>query len=129
MIRIAASALAFSSPAAADVILPGPPVVPIRIGAAQIARMEREARDAPPAVFDLSRTGSPACLDETYRAAGAKGIVGIDRIVGVTVIGYRAFLLAVARRYRSPQTIGEANVYIQCRFDDDGRVTGIDMDI
>ncbi|MEH3106373.1 MAG: hypothetical protein PGN09_03560 [Sphingomonas fennica] len=124
-----ALALASAAPAAADVILPGTPVVPIRIDAAQARRMEQAARDAMPAIFDLSRAGRPAYLDDAYRAAGAKGIVAIERIVAVRVIGYRAFVLVVAERYQSPQTIGEAYVYIQCRFDDDGRVTGIDMDI
>jgi len=126
---IGLSALATAEPAVADVILPGPPVVPIRITPSQDASMIKAARSAVSSIFNFSLESRPDYLDDAYRAAGKTGMTSLDRILTVTRIGDRVFVLAVAKKFLRSQTIGEVYTYLQCRFGEDGQVLGIDVDL
>jgi hypothetical protein len=126
---VAAAALAFAQPACADVIMPGPPIVPIQITASQASKMAKAARSAALRIFNFSETGRATYLDDAYRAAGSKGITEITRVASARIIGDRAFVLALATKYLAPLVIGETYTYMQCGFDERGRVSAIQVDI
>jgi hypothetical protein len=128
-IRLAAAllAIALAQPAAGDVIIPGPPLVSISLSKSEVAKMSKSARAAVTNVFDFAMAERPEYLNEAYRAAGKQDIVQVNEIVGVSVVGDRAFVLAVTDKWLAPQTIGPVYSYFQCKFDDDGQVTSIDI--
>jgi hypothetical protein len=120
-------AIVLAQPAAGDVIVPGPPLVPISLNKSQVAKMSKLARAAVTNVFDFSITERAEYLNEAYRAAGKQGIVRVNEIVSVSVVGHRAFVLAVTDKWLAPQTIGPVYSYFQCKFDEKGQVISIDI--
>ena len=122
-----ALALVIAQPVAADVILPGPPLVPMDVSRAEAAKMAKSARSSVANIFDFSLAQRAPHLDEAYRAAGKRNISGLSKVTSVVVLGDRAYVLAVTDNWLAPQTIGQAYTYFQCRFDDSGEVVAIDI--
>lgn len=122
-----ALAVAIAQPVAADVIVPGPPLVPMDVSRAEAAKMAKSARAAVARIFDFSSAERPPYLDEAYRAAGKRNISGLSKVTSVVVLGDRAYILAVTDNWLAPQTIGQAYTYFQCKFDDNGDVVAIDI--
>ncbi len=89
--------------------------------------MSRSARVAVRNMFDFAMAERADYLDEAYRAAGKQDIVRVNAIVAVSIVGDRAFVLAVTDKWVAPQTIGPVYSYFQCKFDDDGQVVSIDI--
>ena len=124
---LALLAISLAQPAAADIIVPGPPLVPIALSKSEIATMSGSARAAVTNIFDFSMAERPEYLNETYRAAGKQNIVRVNDVVSVSIVGNRAYVLAVTDNWLAPQTIGAVHTYFQCKFDDNGQVVGIDI--
>ena len=120
-------ALALSQPALADVIMPGPPLVPMQITQAQANQMLKAARKEVFRIFDFSRPNRAKYLDDAYR--NSKGINDISKIVSARVVGDRVFMLVVATKNMGPLTIGETYSYLQFHFDDRRNVSAIDVEI
>jgi hypothetical protein len=120
-------AIALAQPARADVIVPGPPLVPIELSRSQIGKMSKSAREAVTNIFDFSMAERPEYLNEAYRGAGKRDIMRVNQVVSVSVVGDRAFVLAVTDKWLAPQTIGPVYSYFQCQFDDHGQVVAIDI--
>ena len=89
--------------------------------------MDRLARKSVASIFDFGGVTRTEMLDEAYRDATAVSIQGIKKVLAVNVIGYRAFVLAVADTWLSPQMVGETHVYFQVMFDDEMRVAKIEV--
>ena len=128
-LRLAAAflAIALAQPATGDVIIPGPPLVPISLSKSEATKMSKSARMAVTNMFDFAMAERPEYLNEAYRAAGKQDIVRVNAIVAVSVVGDRAFVLAVTDKWLAPQTIGPVYSYFQCKFDDEGQVVSIDI--
>jgi len=122
-----ALAVVIAQPVAADVVLPGPPLVPMHVGKAEAAKMARSARTAVANIFDFAPAERAPYLNEAYRAAGKRNISGLRKVTSVVVLGDRAYVLAVTDNWLAPQTMGQGYTYFQCRFDDDGEVVAIDI--
>jgi hypothetical protein len=87
--------------------------------------MSKSARVAVTNIFDFLMSERPEYLNEAYRAAGKQDIVRVQEIVSVSVVGDRAYVLAVTDKWQGPQTIGPVYTYFQCKFDDQGQVDAI----
>lgn len=120
-----ALAVAIAQPVAADVVVPGPPLIPMDVSRAKAAKMAKSARAAVANIFNFSLAARPPYLNEAYRAAGKQDISGLSKVTSAVVLGNRAYVLAVTDNWLAPQTIGQAYTYFQCRFDDDGEVVAI----
>lgn len=126
---LAVAALSIATPASAEVIMTGPPLVPIQVTASQANKMATAARSAALLIFDFSKENRATYLSDAFRAASSKGITDITRVVSVKVLGNRAFVLTVTLKHLSPLMIGETYTYMQCGFDEQGRVSKIEIDI
>lgn len=126
-ISLALCALALSAPAFADVIVPGPPLLPINLSKIQAASMAKAARTAVTHIFDFSLSERPDYLNAAYRSAGKLNISRVNDVVSVSIVGDRAYVLAVTDSWLGPQTIGQTYSYFQCKFDDGGKVVAIDI--
>ena len=115
-----------AQPAGADIVLHGPPVLPIELSKSEVEKRTNSARTAVSNIFMFSSAQRPEYLNEAYRAAGKIGISGLNRIVSVVVLGNRAFVLAVTDNWGSPLMIRQAYTYFQCKFDNDGEVVAIE---
>jgi len=89
--------------------------------------MTTAARAAVAKVFDFSMTERPKYLNDTYRAAGKLNISRVDAVVSASIVGDRAYILAVTENWLGPQTMGPTYTYFQARFDDEGRVVSLDI--
>lgn len=119
-------AVILAQPAGADIVLHGPPVLPIELSRSKVEKMTNSARAAVANIFTFSAAQRPEYLNEAYRAAGKLGIHGLNRIVSVVVLGNRAFILTVTDNWGSPLMTRQAYTYFQCKFDDNGEVVAID---
>lgn len=119
--------IGFAQSADADVIVPGPPIVPIELTKSQIASMSKAAKIAVTNVFDFSMSERPEYLNVAYRDAGKRDISRVNEIVSVSVVGDRAYVLAVTDKWLARQTIGPVYTYFQCKFDDTGQVVAVEI--
>ena len=62
-----------------------------------------------------------------YRDAGKRDISRVNEIVSVSVVGDRAYVLAVTDKWLARQTIGPVYTYFQCKFDDTGQVVAVEI--
>src|SRR3546814_16786277 len=85
-------------PARADIVLHGPPCLPIELSRSEVEKMTNAARTAVANIFMFSAAQRPEYLNEAYRAAGRLGIQNLNRIVSVVVLGNRAFVFTVTDR-------------------------------
>lgn len=86
-ISLALSALALSTSAVADVIVPGPPLARIKLSKAQVAAFSKAARSAVINIFDFSLNPRPDYLNAAYRSAGKLNIVRVNEVVSVKLHG------------------------------------------
>jgi hypothetical protein len=120
-----AAAGLLASAAHADVVMPGPPFIPIKLGPKAQAKRIAAANAAIAKIFDFSLPNRPTYLDEAYRSASENRIQDFVRIENTRLIGERTFTCAVVNRWLAVLMVGQSYAYFQCFFDDANGVNQI----